>query len=204
MVYSNSENSNFNTLSLVNCATVSNGDDEFCNCNTCSENEGHCDAHDECQGGLVCGTNNCPNYLGFDYEVDCCYHSTEVGDENFCTNVNPCEEDEGDCDSYEDCQTDLDCGSSNCPASLGLDSEVDCCYPNSCPGTCEDPSYEGDFFCDDQNNNCGCEWDGGDCCGNNVKTKYCSACQCLDPNNATTTPVTTTLACKCSSTIDIK
>ena len=111
----------------MNCANTSHGEIGFCNCNTCSENEGDCDAHDECQDGLACGSNNCP-------------------------------------------------------ASLGFDSEVDCCYPNSCPGTCGNPTWKGDNYCDDQNNNCGCEWDGGDCCGNDVNTQYCSACECLDPN----------------------
>ena len=65
------------TLSLVNCGTASNGDDEFCYCNTCSENEGDCDSHDECQDGLACGSNNCPVSLGFDSEVDCCYLAVE-------------------------------------------------------------------------------------------------------------------------------
>ena len=27
----------------------------------------------------------------------------------------------------------------------------------------------------------GCDWDGGDCCGNNVDKRYCNDCQCLDP-----------------------
>ena len=27
----------------------------------------------------------------------------------------------------------------------------------------------------------GCGWDGGDCCGDNVNTQYCSVCECLDP-----------------------
>ena len=52
----------------------------------------------------------------------------------------------------------------------------------SCSGTCGVPSWKGDNICDDENNNCGCEWDGGDCCGSNVNTQYCSACECLDPN----------------------
>ena len=60
------------TLSLVNCTTVSNGDFGFCNCNTCSENEGDCDSHDDCQDGLLCGSNNCPVSLGYGSEVDCC------------------------------------------------------------------------------------------------------------------------------------
>ena len=71
------------TLSLVNCGTASNGDDEFCYCNTCSENEGDCDFHDECPDGLACGSNNCLDLLGFDSKVDCCYQST-IGDEHFC------------------------------------------------------------------------------------------------------------------------
>ena len=61
----------FNTLSLVNCADVGNGEIGFCNCNTCSENEGNCDSNDECQNGLAC-ESNCPVSLGFDSEVDCC------------------------------------------------------------------------------------------------------------------------------------
>ena len=81
-----------------------------------------------------------------------------------------------------ECQDGLACGSNNCPASLGFDFEVDCCY--SCPGTCGNPSWKGDNYCDDENNYCGCEWDGGDCCGSNVNTDYCSVCECLDPNGS--------------------
>ena len=36
----------------------------------------------------------------------------------------------------------------------------------------------GDNYCDDDNNNAGCQWDGGDCCGTNVNTEYCSDCKC--------------------------
>ena len=116
-----------NTISLVNCATASNGEIGFCNCNTCSENEGDCDAHDECQDGLACGSNNCPASLGFDSEVDCCYQPT-LGDEDFCALGISCGENEGDCDSHDECQSGLLCGSNHCPASLGYDAETDCCY----------------------------------------------------------------------------
>ena len=44
--------------------------------------------------------------------------------------------------------------------------------------TCGSPSYKGDGVCDDNNNNKGCDYDGGDCCaksvqGGQVNTKYC-------------------------------
>merc|ERR1719219_777732 len=45
---------------------------------------------------------------------------------------------------------------------------------------CGSPHWKGDNYCDDENNNAGCEWDGGDCCGDNVNTQYCSACECLE------------------------
>ena len=51
-----------------------------------------------------------------------------------------------------------------------------------CSSTCANHFLKGDNYCHDENNNCGCEWDGGDCCGENVNTQFCSACECLDPN----------------------
>ena len=37
-----------------------------------------------------------------------------------------------------------------------------------------------DAYCDDINNNVGCNFDGGDCCGSNVNTQYCTECLCLE------------------------
>ena len=65
---------------LVNCATASNGDDEFCYCNTCFENEGDCDSNSECQSNHFCV--NCPASLGFDSEIDCC-SSTRIMSQNY-------------------------------------------------------------------------------------------------------------------------
>merc|ERR1712156_1005915 len=48
---------------------------------------------------------------------------------------------------------------------------------------CIVPSWRGDNYCDDGNNNKGCGYDGGDCCGSNANKTYCQKCQCLDPNN---------------------
>ena len=38
-----------------------------------------------------------------------------------------------------------------------------------------------DNFCDDENNNAGCGWDGGACCNNQNAgwDQYCTACECL-------------------------
>ena len=60
--------------------------------------------------------------------------------------------------------------------------------------------WTGDNYCDDINNNMECGYDGGDCCGCDVYTDYCTECQCLDPNeigagtncSQTTTTIPTT------------
>ena len=103
-------------------------EDDFCTSeNPCSIDQGDCDIHDECQDGLVCGSNNCPDSLGFHSEFDCCYNAT-VGDEHFCTIENPCGEGQGDCDFSNECLTNLTCDIANsCPDYLGFNSEVDCC-----------------------------------------------------------------------------
>ena len=128
----------------VKCAN----ENEFCTSeNPCGTDEGDCDTHDECQDGLFCRSNNCPDYLGFHSEFDCCYVPT-IGDENFCSSGISCGENEGDCDSNSECQSSLFCGYNNCPVSLGFDSEIDCCsttqviespnYPNSYPNNAEE------------------------------------------------------------------
>ena len=159
---------NCNTLLLVNCATASNGYDEFCYCDTCSENEGDCDAHDECLDVLACGSNNCPAFQGFEFEIDCCYQPT-IGDEHFCTNGIPCGEDEGDCDSNTECQAGLTCGSNNCPDSLGFDIEIDCCY---------EPSLGDVQFCSSGIIFCG--QDEGDCDSNSecLSNHFCGSNNC--------------------------
>ena len=36
----------------------------------------------------------------------------------------------------------------------------------------------GDGFCDDATNTGDCEFDGGDCCGDERNTDYCEDCKC--------------------------
>ena len=42
----------------------------------------------------------------------------------------------------------------------------------------EHPYLIGNGNCDDDTNNEGCSYDGGDCCGLNVDTEYCTECIC--------------------------
>ena len=104
------------------------------------ENEGDCDTDSECLYGHVCGEDNCPVSFGYDSAIDCCYIPSN-GNENFCK-VTSCGNNQGDCDSNEECQENHFCGSNNCPTVLGFDFEVDCCsstqlmspnYPNNYP-----------------------------------------------------------------------
>ena len=45
------------------------------------------------------------------------------------------------------------------------------------------PGHVRDFYCDDQNNNEGCLFDGGDCCRPNVNTQFCTLCFCHEDLN---------------------
>ena len=37
----------------------------------------------------------------------------------------------------------------------------------------------GDGYCNDITNNVECVFDGGDCCGSCVNTKFCTRCECI-------------------------
>ena len=158
-----------------------NTEEDFCTLESpCGVDQGDCDSHDVCQGSLVCGLNNCPESLNYDLQVDCCY-SGALGSEDFCTSENPCGQYEGDCDSDNDCEGTLVCGShDNCPNSPDFSPDVECCWDQS---VCDYPAYVGDSYCDDGNNNEECGWDDGDCCGDDVITNYCYDCYCLDPDD---------------------
>jgi len=57
------------------------------------------------------------------------------------------------------------------------------------PTGCGSPQWAEDQWCDDENNNADCNWDGGACCNNAFGgwDTYCSACECKDQNAGTTT-----------------
>merc|ERR1711937_183813 len=97
---------------------------------------------------------------------------------------------DGNCDDENNnAGCDFD-GGDCCAKSLGGPVKRDYCKACKCldpnpkapAPVCGLPKYKGDGNCDDENNNAGCAFDGGDCCGTNVKKAYCKACKCLDPN----------------------
>ena len=49
------------------------------------------------------------------------------GDDEFCTPENTCGEGNGDCDTDEDCELALVCGTDNCK-NAKFEDWVDCCY----------------------------------------------------------------------------
>ena len=164
------------------CYNPPPGDINFCSSGIpCKAGEGDCDKHDECENNLKCGNDNCNANLGWNSDFDCCYNAV-LGDPEWCTKENPCAADEGDCDSDDECQTGLFCDTtSDCLSLLGFATGTNCCGSEQ---TCENPGWIGDGYCDDSNNNEICQWDGGDCCGDNVNDLWdvwCIVCACLDP-----------------------
>ena len=85
----------------------------------------------------------CPNSEGYTWDWN--FYNSAIGDwdsannvlikcaneDDFCTSANPCGLNQGDCDLHDDCQTGLECGSNNCPDSLGFEENEDCCVEAS-------------------------------------------------------------------------
>ena len=66
------------------------------------------------------------------------------------------------------------------------------CEKEFCPKAssyCLVKDWKKDGECDDGNNNPGCEWDGGDCCGDKIKKDWCKdcICWCKDADNVSAT-----------------
>ena len=62
------------------------------------------------------------------------------------------------CVNDDECWPGFICG--NCPASLGMNPNVSCCFSKN---NCGSPSHYGDGSCNPKNYNVECNWDGGDC-----------------------------------------
>ena len=76
-----------------------------------------------------------------------------------CSQENPCQENEGQCYSHQQCSGTLKCGKNNCPTELGYEPEHDCCYDycgqwlDMKKGTITSPEYPNPY-----NNDEACIW----------------------------------------------
>ena len=188
----------------LDCDYVFNGDDCVSaitgSCGSPNyKGDGFCDDINNVAGcdwddGDCCGTSVATDYCN-DCECLDCTFSLAVGDcvdyvasdcakpkfvgDGYCDDDNNnagCDWDNGDCcgasNIYQYCD---DCACLDCQYEAQGDDCVD-----EFTKVCKNSKFQGDGFCDDGNNNGGCDWDGGDCCGAAVKTNYCSDCECLD------------------------
>ena len=157
------------------------------------ESDGYCDdANNNCKcnwdGGDCCGSDNAYNYctececLDIAYSDATCHKGCATpaySGDDFCDDENNncgCDWDGGDCCGKNKHSTYCDV----C-ACLDPDAQIDADHEN-CVQACDSLTFYADGFCDDANNVCGCDWDGGDCCGGSVDFRYCTECNCLDPN----------------------
>ena len=117
---------------------------------------------DECTAQIINGCG-APNFVGDGY----------CDDNN---NVAGCDWDEGDCcDPSADKSFCDDCECLDCTYTFNSDECV-----NQIVSVCGAAKYQGDGYCDDANNNAGCDWDLGDCCGPTALLNFCTECDCLD------------------------
>ena len=113
------------------------------------------------------------------------------------------------------------CEDANNIAACNFDGG-DCCGPNvnkqyceecKCYNmtenhkACENPLWSGNGFCDDENNNDKCNFDGGDCCLDVVDKHYCSKCVCHEntyPQDGKMSKVPKQLKTHCKSSVYFK
>ena len=83
----------------------------------------------------------------------------------------------------------LELAKSGYPTNFGQSTTIEATTTTGTTGTTGQTITVGcnfiwifDGYCDDINNKMECTYDGGDCCGPNVNTQYCTECSCLDTN----------------------
>ena len=83
--------------------------------------------------------NSGPNITSFNVHAEIkavnstSFEDSTLGEDNYCSGSNLCQNNEGDCDFNNQCNYGLLCGNNNCPAYLGYPTGTDCCY-DPCQG----------------------------------------------------------------------
>ena len=108
--------------------------------------------------------------------------SPQWANDNFCDdeNNNPgCNFDGGACCNNQSSGWDNFCNVCACLESPPTPPPT---TPSPPKGGCGSPQWVNDNFCDDENNNPGCNFDGGDCCNNQSPgwNNFCNVCACLE------------------------
>ena len=120
-----------------------NSEDTFCMGRVCKKGEGGCRSDSECDGSLVCGSDNCAfgtTGIGCctrqcNGHSDCtsgecnaersqCRLNSGTVDWSKCSQDDPCADGVGDCDNDGECEGLLVCGNDKC---LNGPSTMDCC-----------------------------------------------------------------------------
>ena len=154
--------SNVNTLVCTECQCLEGGGVNLTSTTTAFSNN---TTGTTSNGGIPPGTTNsggCNQWVG-DGSCD---------DSN---NIEACSFDGGDC-----CGSNVDtifCTVCQCLEGGGSGGTTATPFATT-TGVCN--QWAGDGFCDDTNNHLDCNYDGGDCCGSNVNTIFCTECQCLE------------------------
>jgi len=114
--------------------------------------------------------------------------SPQYAGDGFCDDDNNnkgCKYDEGDCCPPHNALWDMYCNDCKCKQSQPTPAVT----TTPATGGCGMPAFVGDGFCDDNNNNAGCNFDDGDCCEpheNAFWNGYCEKCLC---KNESPTPI---------------
>ena len=97
--------------------------------------------------------NSGPNITSFNVHAEIkavnstSFEDSTLGDDNYCSGSNLCQNNEGDCDFNNQCDYGLLCGNNNCPTESGHGSNTNCCYDycgqwlNISAGTLTSPNY---------------------------------------------------------------
>merc|ERR1711899_124398 len=116
----------------------------------CKVDEGDCNDDTVCENGLKCGINNCPADQKRPL-ADCCYNPADIDPAteclggskltwSCCSSEKKCGENQGDCDTDDECEDGLVCGANACNDAFNANFDAagffpaksaDCCIKQS-------------------------------------------------------------------------